>query len=64
VRTYRATGDMALVELAQSYDLLKEVAKDMLRAEFAVRLDPPIIEEINQPTKSQAGYSQPIQGPF
>jgi hypothetical protein len=50
VRTYRAMGDMALVELAQSYDLLKEVAKDALRAEFAVRLDPPIIEEINQPT--------------
>jgi hypothetical protein len=51
VLTYRVMGDMELLELAQSYDLLREVAKDALRAEFAVRkLDPPIIEQINVPT--------------
>jgi hypothetical protein len=51
-RTYRAMGDLELLELAQAHESLTDPAKDALRAEFGERkLDPPIIEEASQPAK-------------
>jgi hypothetical protein len=43
---YAAMGEPELMELAQSYDSLVEVAQAALRAEFARRnLEPPVVEE-------------------
>jgi hypothetical protein len=46
---YAEMSEVELMELAQAYDSLTEVAKDALRAEFARRnLEPPLVEDAEE----------------
>jgi hypothetical protein len=50
VHHYGQLGDAELIEIAQSYDSLTDVAQAALRKEFARRnLEPPVIEVIDSP---------------
>jgi hypothetical protein len=46
---YAQMSEVELMELAQAYDSLTDIAKDALRAEFARRnLEPPLVEEAEE----------------